>query len=194
MDPGRIEFIDDDGSTVPPGRREDRLDVEPAGKRRGRWPVLVLAAAVLAVCGGVLWHQHAGGAKQPAAAPAASAQTVTVDPQNGWAIDGGVRPTGQLLAEAEQEQRNARQQTQCMNQVQANLMSMGGAYRAAISAGGSVREAERAARAALADEPDAGVSGASYDAMFRVWRINRTALSELSGERLSIDMTALCTG
>jgi len=192
MERGRIEFIDEDGSAVPPERREDELDVRPNGSRRGRWPVLVLAAVVVAVCGGVLWHQHTGGPKHPAAAPTTSARTVTVDPQSGVVLDGSVRPTGQLLAEAEQEQRAARLRTQCLSQVQANLLSMSTAYQAALSAGGSVREAERAARAVLADAPDGGISSASYDAMFRVWLINRTALARASGEQLSMDITGLC--
>src|SRR5690242_5022921 len=193
MEPGRIEFLDEDGSTAAPDRPEDQPEGKSGGRRHGRWPVLALAAVMVAVCGGVLWHQHAGGVKHPSAAPPASAQTVTVDPQHGgWALYGGVRPTGQLLAEAEAEQQRAQQQVQCMTQVQAGLMRMIVAYRSTLGAGGSVREAERAARAALADEPDGGVSGASYDAMFRVWRINRTPLAELSGERLSVDMTALC--
>ena len=192
MEPGRIEFIDHDGTAVPSERREDELDIQPAGRRRGRWPVLVLAAVIVVGCGGVLWHQHAGGAKHPSSAAVTPAGTVTVagDPLSGDVLYGGVRPTGELLAEAERNQ----EQLQCMNQGQVDLMKMIAAYRSALGAGGSVREAERAARAALVDAPAGGVSVASYDAMFRVWRINRTALAKLSGERLNIDMTALCPG
>ncbi|HEU5008924.1 MAG TPA: hypothetical protein VFT67_18300, partial [Jatrophihabitantaceae bacterium] len=122
---------------------------------------------------------------------------VTVDPQVGLPLAGAIRPTGQLLAEARQEaqtQRQAQLEFTCLRRVQGDLMDMAAAYQKALAAGGSPREAERAARAALADPPDAGVSDASYNAMFRIWLVNRTALSKLSGERLSIDMGAVCPG
>jgi hypothetical protein len=198
MEPGHIEFVDEDGSGVPLDRGDDRLDMGPRRRRRGRWPVLALAVAVLAVCGGVLWHQHGGGAKQAASAPATPAMTVTIDPQGGRPLDGGIRPTGQLLAEAHQEeqmqvQRQAQLEFACLRRVQGDLMDMGAAYRKALAAGGSPREAERAARAVLADEPDGGGSGAFYDAVLRDWRINQTALSKLSGERVSLDLSTLCS-
>jgi hypothetical protein len=170
MERGRIEFLDEDGSAVPLDHREDQWAAGPGGDRRGRWLMLALVAVVLAACGGVLWHQHSGS-KQPASAPA-TAVTVAVGPQVGQILGDGVRPTGELLAEAERVQRQA----QCMTRVQGELMQMVVAYRSAISAGGSVREAERAARAALADEPDGGGSGASYNAMLRIWRIDRVVL------------------
>jgi hypothetical protein len=190
MEPGRIDFIDEDGSSVPLDRRDDELDVRPSGTHHGRWQVLALAAVILAVCGGVLWQQHSG--TKPAAAPVkpTAPSTVVVDPETGDARYGGVRPTGELLAEAETAQRRL----QCMRQAQLALAAMSTAYRSALAAGGSLREAERAARAALADGPTGGGSGPSYDAMFRIWLVNQTALSRLSGERLSFDMTGLCPG
>jgi hypothetical protein len=196
MEPGRVEFVDEDGSGVPLDRADDRLDVEPRQARRGRWPVLVLAVVIVAVCGGVLWHEHNSRAKQAASAPVTPATTVTLAPQAGLPLDGGIRPTGKLLAEAQREaqtQKQAQLELACLRQLQGDLTDMGNAYRKALAAGGSPREAERAARAALADEPDGGGSGASYEAILRVWQINQTALSRMSGERLSIDMSTLCS-
>lgn len=193
MQPGRIEFIDEGGSAASPGQAEDQLHVEPARARRFTGPVPVLAVVVVALCGGVLWHQHGNRATHRESAPA-HVSTVQPGPSDAPAARTGIRPTGELLAEAQQELRSERGQSECMTRVQAGLNDMGAAYESVLAAGGSPREAERAARAALADAPDAGVSAQSYDAMFRVWRINRTALSTMSGERLSVDMSAYCPG
>jgi len=194
MEPGGIEFVDEHGAAVPLDRADDQLAVAPGGSHRVRGPVVALAVAALVVCGGVLWNQHSNGAKQPTSATATPARISTVQPPAGLAIDTGIRPTGELLAEAKRELGRVRGQLLCETRVRTELLAMGAAYRAALAAGGSPREAERAARAVLADAPDAGVPDASYDAMFRIWLVNRTALSKLSGERLSIDMGAVCPG
>lgn len=195
MEPGRIEFIDGDGAALPLDLGDADLAVPPGG-RRGRWPVLLLAAVILAACGGVLWHQHSSNAGQPASAPVTAAAPVTVAaaPQHGWALDGGVRPTGELLAEAGQAVARAHAQLDCMRESQIALTHMSAVYRSALAAGASPREAELAARAAVADGPPGGGSGAPYDALFRIWRINQSALSKLSGERLSFDLTDVCPG